>query len=237
MQTKRKCVHCNTLNDPGRIYCIQCGKYLKARTVSSAKPVTVWGFGNTDPWSPPADNPQKSASADSSYYAVCPQCSEKCTAAGGHLPVMCPQCGYFFQAGIDQVVSEGDLQKQAEPVKTAPVEPQPVSAPQPMKKSGPMPSSSYDTSKCRLIAFSAADLMPEMMKESGNIIGSGGTVFRKLKTDQRLFIWHSATGWYLRAEKGHIYLNGSELNLGVERKLADGNSLIIGNVEFRAEIL
>lgn len=232
MQTRKRCVHCNTLNDPGRTYCVQCGKYLNMKAAPSGVKTTVWGQASVGS----AVKPQVSeppAAAPAEYIAVCPQCKAECRTEKDRLPVMCGTCGYFFQDGIDRVILKSAAVQVKEPVS---VQPKTTPAAPVQQRSGPMPSTADNSSKLRLIAVSSENLMPQIVRESGEYFGSGGTLFKNLRTDIKLFVWHSRAGWYIRAEKGHPVYNGVAMNLGVSKKLNDGDTLYIANTEFRVEI-
>ncbi len=42
MQAAKKCVRCNTLNEPGKMYCVKCGKYLSNKQIDTFRTPTIW---------------------------------------------------------------------------------------------------------------------------------------------------------------------------------------------------
>ena len=228
MQTKRKCERCNTLNDSGQTYCVNCGKYLRGKIVNKEAKFTIWGIDD----SPAIDVGNKDI--DSHAIVVCPECSSKCPVENGVLPLSCPACGYFFQAGVDKVINASGAKKEAKIVKTNlpcnnSSENKPIA-------NGPLRKVERDATSLRLTAISSSNMLPEIMREAGNIIGKDGTVFKAIRTSQQLTIWHTAAGWYVRAIAGTPLYNGVPMNQGIQMKLSDGDFLMLEKEQFRVEI-
>lgn len=243
MQTRRRCAQCNTLNDPEQVYCVNCGKYLRGKVVKQEERITIWGMGvKPNPvWGSSGVSSVPKKTLTGRYVVICPECLSKHSAEPGKLPLSCMACGYFFQAGIDKVVLEGTAGNQKPAVNPSikpPVNPVKQSD-EPVKNntgSGPLKRAANDTSSLRLICVTSGNIMPEMMKEIGNTIGKDGTIFKMLRTDQQLNIWHTRAGWYVRANSGFPLYNGSVMNQSVSKKLSDGDFLVIENEQFRVEI-
>jgi hypothetical protein len=80
-------------------------------------------------------------------------------------------------------------------------------------------------------------MVPESIKESGDIIGANGTVLKYIKTQQQVSVWHSPTGWYARTLQGQPLYNGVPVNVGMQIKLSDGDILTIEREQIRIEIV
>jgi hypothetical protein len=171
---------------------------------------------------------------------ICPDCSAESNVSDGVLPLSCSVCGYFFQAGIDKIigVSDSDDKKTknntADDVKPQEAVVQPVS--QDINK-GPLPSAKKDTSSLRLTAITSNHMLPETMKEAGNVIGKNGTTFRAFRSEQQISIWHTAAGWYARAIMGTALYNWVPMNQGIQVKLSAGDLLIVDQEQFMVEII
>ena len=246
MQAARKCVRCNTLNELGQLYCIKCGKYL-SRADNEGKSPTIWDINidKDDSTSVRKTVGLNKQSGDvPRYVVICPQCNSIIPAENGTIPLACDQCGYFFQAGIDKIVpncpqvkqSSGFLNdRKADGQGTATdIKRKQLSMNQ---KTGPLARVKKDESSLRLICITINGILPERVKESGDIIGADGTVLKALKTQQQISIWHSATGWYIRSLAGNPLFNGVPINAGMQIKLSDGDMLTVGREQVRVEII
>ena len=242
MRKEKRCGRCNTLNDPDRTYCINCGKYLKGKVDAKKTRVTVWGKD-----APPGIDvensgcsPRMNRKADG-YVVICPECSTENEASNGILPLTCSVCGYFFQAGIDKIISASDEQKEnGEKMVDSGAkqeESTSVNSEGGNDMGGPMRRAAKDNSALRLVSISSNTLLPEMMKETGNIIGQNGTVFQGIQTSQQITIWHSLTGWYARATASTPLFNGVPMNRGIQVKLSAGDLLVLDQEQFMVEIL
>ena len=72
---------------------------------------------------------------------------------------------------------------------------------------------------------------------TGFFIGKNGTAFRAFKSKQQVSIWHTDTGWYVRAIFGTPLFNGVPMNQGASIKLSAGDKLDIDEEQFMAEII
>ena len=102
-----------------------------------------------------------------------------------------------------------------------------------------------DESVLRLISMSNQASFVLTARKEGSILGTQGNMspdlfrnspFRAI-APQHLMFWHTETGWYLRPLTGHTIHNGEILNLGVSRKLSDGDLLNVGDCSVRVEIV
>lgn len=247
MQIRKRCVQCNTLNDPDRFYCVNCGKYLKGTVAEEKTRFTIWGTDDS-PVRPAPDKILSAAAVNvqTRQIVICPECSVECDAAGGVLPLSCPECGYFFQAGIDRIINTSDRADTNHKVTADPGSGRNSgtnsnqvnsSAGNTSTGRGPLPRAGRDSSSLRIISLSSDHLLPEMMKETGSIIGKNGTAFRAFKSKQQVSIWHTDTGWYVRAIFGTPLFNGVPMNQGASIKLSAGDKLDIDEEQFMAEII
>lgn len=239
MQTRRKCGQCNTPNDEKQIYCVNCGKYLKGKVSQKDSKLTIWGIDES-PVKNHSDSvhPRRTGHPAAKMVVVCPECMTTSDVNDNVLPLSCPACGYFFQAGIDRIVRAAD----AAPVKTddagsASAKKSTVIAlaPAPLK-TGPLQTAANDTTSLRITSITSNTLLPELMKEVGNIIGKNGTVFRAFTSNTQISIWHTSTGWYARATIGMPLFNGVPMNQGNQVKLSAGDLLVIDREQFMIEI-
>lgn len=238
MQTRKKCVRCNTLNDADQMYCTNCGKYLLGKTARREQTVTVWGMDDSPAIDRSADTgPKHTPAAADRYVAVCPACGTENETQKDLLPLACAACGYFFQAGIDRPVKASADAAQNKPKPAAQNTPSGRQNAAADRNDGPLPRTRKDTSTMRLIAISSQSVLPETMREAGNIIGKNGTAFRSLQTDQQLSIWHTPAGWYARATMGEPLFNGIPMTQGVQVRLSSGDLLILDQEQFMTEIL
>lgn len=170
---------------------------------------------------------------------VCPECSTKSNADNGVLPLSCSACGYFFQAGIDKIISEADLKDNKKTVKGFSVPAKvssTVNTDTARVQGGPLKRVTKDTTSLRITSITSNTFLPELMKEAGNIIGKNGTVFRSFVSNKQISIWHTATGWYARATIGTPLYNGVPMNQGVQVKLSAGDLLVIDQEQFMIEL-
>lgn len=245
MQAVKRCVRCNTVNDPLQIYCIKCGKFLSTKAESKPNR-TIW---DNDP--AVADkkniqiNRQKNDDKSKEYIVICPQCGAASDVINGTIPLSCNQCGYFFQAGIDKVVSKASMHSTPAPASKGTVTQEPLvnnrndhlKRSDDIRTKSPLARAVKDCSSMRLINISQNGVIPERVSEHGEIIGVNGTVLRSINTKIQISIWHSATGWYVRVMAGSPLYNGVPLNIGMQIKLNDGDMLTIDREQVRVEIV
>ena len=241
MQTRRKCEQCNTLNDDKQIYCVNCGKYLKGKIVKKDNKLTIWGTDDS-----PARNHNTQSKTQNSIVqrggkkiVVCPECSTHFNVMDGVLPLSCSACGYFFQAGIDKIIYESDLRntKRVDKGTDAQVTNHVSDKTSTVRnQGGPLKRVAKDTTSLRITSITSHTLLPELMKEAGNIIGKNGTVFRGFVSNKQISIWHTTTGWYARATIGTPLYNGVPMNQGVQVKLSAGDLLVIDQEQFMIEL-
>ena len=240
MQKRRKCEQCNTLNSDKQIYCVNCGKYLKGKIVKKDNKMTIWVIDD----SPAKDNgtidkTKKTIQRSTKKIVVCPKCSTKTSADNGVLPLSCSACGYFFQAGIDKIISESDLMNAKKLDKGPSVTSQDnftVKTDTARVQTGPLKKAVKDTTSLRITSITSNTILPEVMREAGNIIGKNGTVFQSFVSNKQITIWHTSTGWYARATIGTILYNGVPMNQGVQVKLSVGDLLVIDREQFMVEL-
>ena len=240
MQTIRKCEQCNTLNENQKIYCVNCGKYLRGKVSQKESKLTIWGIDAT----PSSDSrvvvqTQKTGQTGSEQVVVCPECLSKCPVKDGVLPLSCAGCGYFFQAGIDEIVNVADLVKRdmKKDAHAAGKTPAGVQNTPVVSLDGPLKSVACDNTSLRITSLTSHTFLPEMMKEAGNIIGKNGTAFRGFVSNKQVSIWHTSSGWYARATIGTPLHNGVPMNQGVQKKLSAGDLLIMDQEQFMVEII
>ena len=248
MQAVRRCVQCNAENGLEQIYCIKCGKFLP-KINKSKRNITVWDMGNDEDIvvsnkthnaiKIKSDSPQR-------FVVVCPQCAQMTAVENSVIPLACDQCGYFFQAGIDKVVPEPSQSvkvsdfpvirdsKTQDKTTLAKVTPKVASG---ASKKNPLGGSKGDSSSMRLIIISKSGVIPEKVKESGEIVGTNGTILISIKTSQQISIWHSPAGWYARTLAGSPLYNGVPVNAGMQIKLNDGDILTVEKDQVRVEIV
>ena len=241
MQTRRKCEQCNTLNDDKQIYCVNCGKYLKGKIVKKDNKLTIWGIDDS-----PARNDNTLNKVQNGVVqrgakkiVVCPECSTQFDVADGVLPLSCSACGYFFQAGIDKIICESDLRnaKRVDKGSNSQVANHvPDKTSTSRNQGGPLKRASKDTTSLRITSITSHTILPELMKEAGNIIGKNGTVFQSFVSNKQISIWHTTTGWYARATIGTPLYNGVPMNQGVQVKLSAGDLLVMDQEQFMIEI-
>ena len=246
MQAVRKCVRCSALNDQGQLYCVKCGKFLSNEDKASKK-ITIWNMSTSHDNQMLVDDTMITKKADDlpQYVVICPQCNSVVSADDGVVPLACDRCGYFFQAGIDKIVqqelytvrksnfrdnSDMDPQTSSDSNTDATMKTVP-------KKNGPLGRAKQDVSLLRLIVISKSGMVPEKIKESGDIVGANGTVLKYIKTQQQVGVWHTPAGWYARTLQGQPLFNGVAVNAGMQIKLSDGDILTIEKEQIRIEIV
>lgn len=262
MQAGKRCVRCNEINDPGRSYCVRCGKYLTARAQEQPKLRTVWECDPSDRAPDPVmahgragGGPVRTAAghaAPVNYVVVCPECGTRSPVTDGVIPLACGQCGYFFQAGVDlpvpdaapvpdqnaALVPDPGVKRTAD-VKDTQKDSAPCVPPGGAAfgaRRNPMARTSRDTSSLRLILISQPGVLPEPVGEQGGILGENGTLFRRIRSGQQISIWHSPAGWYARTLKGAPYYNGVPQSVGNQVRLEDGGVFLLEREQIRVEI-
>lgn len=252
MQARKKCEQCNTANEPNQIYCVNCGKYLKGKAIRKEDKLTIWGIddfsvkmnpnGSVGQNSNICGTLKTTTTRDTKQMVVCPECSTETILLDGVLPLSCATCGYFFQAGIDKIVSSADrpggymnpdLKKDHKDIST---DTKPHHVMDSIEKS-PLQRVTKDSTTLRMTAVTSHHLLPETMKESGNIIGMNGTAFKGFQSKQQISIWHTAAGWYARATIGTPLYNGIPMNQGIQLKLSSGDLLVMDQEQFMLEII
>ena len=241
MQTRRKCEQCNTLNDDKQIYCVNCGKYLKGKIEKKDNKLTIWGIDDSPARNNNTSNEVQNGTRqrDVKKIVVCPECSTQFDVADGVLPLSCSACGYFFQAGVDKIICEADLKNAKRVDKGSDsrvTNHTSVNTSTVPNKGGPLKRTVRDASSLRITSITSNTILPELMKEAGNIIGKNGTVFRGFVSNKQLSIWHTTTGWYARATIGAPLYNGIPMNQGVQVKLSAGDLLVIDKEQFMVEL-
>ena len=220
MQGQKKCVRCNTLNDGNKMYCVKCGKYLPNSRTSVQKTLTVWeqGFSATQ--------------EEQKYFVICPECQMKHEVKNGNLPLACKRCGYFFQVGLDKIISEDESEMQVSPV----VQPKVVNETSD-EPSGPWGKRKTVSPKMRLIPLGMSGIKPASVRAEGEILGFDGTILQQIKTSHQLGITLSPTGWYLTILRGTPLYNGVPQNAGGQVRLEDGDLIFMDDVKIRVEIV
>ena len=249
----KRCAVCNHLNEEGRIYCRFCRAFLGADTGQKiVRKKSIWEIreGQIEneemermPFLPKAGEREKKIQADeeSGWLFICPVCGRQYPSAGGNRPLLCTACSYFFTEEDKPVQRQraAEKEKLRQPDRTEEKE---ISFRR--QNTGPMRRRGEDISSMRLIGLSENAPFVLNVSEKGSILGSNGNLrpelfrsgrFRKVMP-QHLMIWHTQAGWYLRALKGRTLYNGEEMNLGVCRRLADGDFLNAGDCSIRVEI-
>lgn len=240
MQTKIKCEQCNTLNDETQIYCVNCGKYLGGKVTPKNNKLTIWEIDESlDKDNCTFDKAKKAIQRSTKKIVVCPECSAKARVDNGVLPLSCPVCGYFFQTGIDKIISESDLMNAEKLDKGSSVtskDNSTVKTDTARVQTGPLKKAVKDTTSLRITSITSNTILPEVMREAGNIIGKNGTVFRSFVSNKQISIWHTFTGWYARATIGTPLYNGVPMNQGIQVKLSAGDLLVIDREQFMVEL-
>lgn len=239
MQEPKRCVHCNTINAADRLYCENCGKFLSSKKQSSADRITVWGRVRENSENKViATNKtvkKKQLNQPSRKVVVCRECGNKIEVKDGLMPLCCNDCGYFFQDGVDKIISEESITDNVEkPINDSANDS--VKPTEPLTRRNPLPTAKKDTSSMRLISISAGKTAVEEVSEYGAVVGLDGTVLKEIKTDQQISFWHGADGWHARAMNGTPLFNGAPMNIGIEIKLSDGDILFLERNQIRVEI-
>lgn len=242
MQLRKKCERCNALNDANRIYCYNCGKYLKGKVFKGEAKQTIWGIADA-PAIDYGNNGDMSAvkTVNARQVVICPECGAESSPVNDGLPPFCLVCGYLFQVGIDKLVtSPNRLDNRAGVNDNSATGNERNNVVEPVRDTsdqGPLHRASLDATLLRIVSITSDNLLPEVMKEAGNVIGKNGTALKKFKSDQQISIWHTATGWYVKATIGSPLYNGLPMNLGVQKKLFSGDLIDIDSEQFMIEIL
>ena len=221
---------------------MNCGKYLRGKIIPQDNKLTIWRIDGSpvrDANANDRDKVKEDRSRSKKKIVICPDCSTKINADNGVLPLSCPMCGYYFQDGVDKIINEfegtkpkktdteGDARlKYSDRVRTDTVK----------KQEGPLKRVTKDTTSLRITSITSNAILPELMKEAGNVIGKNGTVFRRFTSDKQLSIWHTAAGWYARATIGTPLFNGIPMNQGIQVKLSEGDLLVIDQEQFMVEL-
>ena len=248
MQAAKRCVRCNTINDPSQIYCINCGKYLAMRSNEDAR-TTIWDMDpNVQDRIVHANRitQNNNTNAKQKYIVICPQCGKPSDVVNGAIPLSCNQCGYFYQAGIDKPVLQSsqsnigpgaDVSKPVDKMTSSPADPPKKNSQDSSSCIGPLARATKDTSSMRLIIISQNGAVPENVDEKGGIVGENGTILKRIRTKQQISIWHSPTGWYARTLTGTPLYNGVPMNTGMQIKLSDGDMISVEREHIRVEII
>lgn len=256
MPTRKKCRHCNTDNSADVLYCVACGKYLASIKSNDAESLNMRGYGlqstavsprDLIAFNSPSHNDASNALLDKGFVVICPVCQHHIPTSKDVLPMSCSGCGYFFQVGLDKVVKEGDIQdsaivtsKESSPLSIDLTDFDRVSLNTPQKigsHKSPMPTVNIDNSQLRLFWMNRINEMPIQIPHKGVTLGSEGVLLKNLPSDTLFMIWHTPAGWYLRSIRGIVLYNGTPINLNIDRRLLNNDSLIIGNEQFRVEVI
>lgn len=259
----RRCAVCNAWNEADAVYCVNCHSFLHGRAVPGGEHVPIPSVWELDPVEQTAIGrtgtgqgrcPRTESSErreQTVWYAVCPDCQTRIRLEDRRMPLCCGTCGYLFQLS-DRPVRAEDLNrgktdgegKADRPDAHAPARPA-SPAPASPRESGPMRRAQRDQSTLRLISMSLQASFVLTAREEGNVLGTRGNLspdlfrngaFRAI-APQHIMVWHAETGWYLRPIGGQTIHNGEALNMGISRKLSDGDLLNVGDCSIRVEIV
>lgn len=246
MQAVKRCGLCNTLNDADQLYCTRCGKYLSDKKINAARKLTVWDI---PPEKEAVRQEEKKDERQKDSFVRCPVCHTLSQVVDGALPLACGTCGYFFQVGIDEILSgrEGEAGFPERTVSGRGDDEQPdqiigiqkgdEGRSGHTKKGNPLARAKRDVSHMRLIPASREKNGPESVSEDGEIIGADGTILKQIETFCQIRIWHSPAGWYARTLQGQPFYNGVPKNAGVPIKLCDGDVLTLEKEQIYVEIV
>lgn len=229
------------------MYCVACGKYLVSKKISSEnEPQAMSGYGislstpttddlgNTNTQLPTPNFPNKG------YVVICPVCQYHAPAKAGVLPMSCSNCGYFFQVGLDLIVKEDALQDSMSSQQSSTAKQQ-ISNSSSMSSStspkSPMPAVSKDNSQLRLFWLNRINEMPIQIPHKGVTLGSKGVLLKDIPGNTLFMIWHTPAGWYLRCINGTVLYNGAPINMNIDTRLLNNDSIIIGDEQFRVEVI
>ena len=240
MPTRKKCRHCNTDNPAGALYCVACGKYLVSKKMSNENELQAMsGYGISLGASASDD-----LNNTNSQYRVC---KYHAPTKKGILPMSCSNCGYFFQVGLDLIVKDDALQDSISiqqsstsstntpQVKQHVSNSSSMSSPTPLKP--PMPTVSKDNSQLRLFWLNRINEMPIQIPHKGVTLGSKGVLLKEIPGNTLFMIWHTPAGWYLRCINETLLYNGAPINLNIDTRLLNNDSIIISDEQFRVEVI
>lgn len=260
----QKCRVCNSLNDEEDIYCKKCGAFLYGNDEEQhgEKIIkTIWEIEMEQEQkdSSPAkdvisdETPQKMKSVSESghnsiseerWILKCPACYAVYKIENKQKPLFCTFCNYFFQDSDQPVLVDENTSTKKNDEKEADVVSKQDKKENTTVKESPIPKRMKKKTKLRIICLTQQMPFLAEVPEAGGIFGKNGNihpelfgkgVFRNIKP-QHFMIWYAQSGWYIRALNGTTFLNGDEMNLGVSRRLFDGDTFLAGNCSFRVEI-
>ncbi len=234
----KRCAVCNKLNEEERIYCKFCQAFLGADTGRKSEPKkSIWeiqgGSAGAGVFGRPEDDRKKKA--EEKGILICPVCGLRYPVSGENRPLLCSGCSYFFTDQDKPVRPDAPGKKEQKEKRDEASQ---------KRTHGPMRRAGQDKSLLRLIGLTENAPFVLNVSEEGSILGSAGNLrpelfqsgkFHKI-APQHLALWHTPAGWYLRALKGVTLYNGEEMNLGVSRRLSDGDFLNAGDCSIRVEI-
>lgn len=188
-----------------------------------------------------------SNASNSGYVVICPVCQYHAPTKNGVLPMSCSNCGYFFQVGLDLIVKDGALQdsvsnQQSNTSSTPPIQTKQQvsnrsSIPASSSLKSPMPTVSKDNSQLRLFWLNRINEMPIQIPHKGVTLGSKGVLLKEIPGNTLFMIWHTPAGWYLRCINGTVLYNGAPINLNIDTRLLNNDSIIIDDEQFRVEVI
>ena len=186
-------------------------------------------------------------SSNKGYVVICPVCQYHAPAKKGVLPMSCSNCGYFFQVGLDLIVKDDALQDSVSSQQSITSSTNPIQAKQQISNKSSMPSSaspkspmptvSMDNSQLRLFWLNRINEMPIQIPHKGVTLGSKGVLLKEILGNTLFMIWHTPAGWYLRCVNGTVLYNGTPINLNIDTRLLNNDSIIIGDEQFRVEVI
>lgn len=253
MPTRKKCRHCNTENTENALYCIACGKYLSVNKFNCNELQEMCGYGSlsSTPANIDLENSNSllntSSSENEEYIVICPVCQCHSPTKKETLPISCTNCGYYFQVGLDVILKKDSMKKNvlvgtvgnnsidSDKSKTnlnVSAQKADIST-----RKMPMPVVNKDSSQLRLFWMNRNNEMPIQIPDKGATLGSKGLLLNNISGDNLFMIWHTVTGWYLRIISGNVLYNGAPINLNIDKRLLNNDSLIIGNEQFRVEVI
>lgn len=253
MPTRKKCRHCNTDNPDSALYCIACGKYLVSKKTNGIELQAMSGYGTsssmstTDNLDDTDSSLNTSCTSNSNYVVICPVCQYQAPTKKDVLPMSCSNCGYFFQVGLDLIVKKDSMKEKktgkllnANSTNPSQIKHQTIdscSTPASVHRKSPMPTVNNDNSQLRLFWMNRINEMPIQIPQNGATLGSKGVLLKEIQGNTLFMIWHTPAGWYLRSINGIVLYNGAPLNLNIDTRLLNNDSIIIGNEQFRVEVI
>lgn len=241
MAETKRCVQCSYDNPGNQIYCLKCGKFLKRNNDSVVSSLNIW----TTPTkklggiNPNVINKSNSNNTKDYKVVVCPQCKQVEKTPDSILPMTCPSCGYFFQIGVDKIILFSEVNKQKVSSTNDGDKRNDVNGIQDedLKIRKIKQIRKEDTSSLRLIVRSDSSILPQKINPLGDIIGLNGTVLKQLKSESQIKINRTPTGWYIEVLEGDCVVGNVHMNKMVQRKLVNGDYLIIGKNQIFVEIV